>query len=75
MIEPISCNCGKRKLNFTGNGTNFKGANAASSSGMLLDGRNTRADYADAVTKADETKAQFVKSNETGTGALLNKVV
>ena len=73
MIEPISCNCGKRKLNFTGSETNFKGANAASSSGMLLDGRNTRADYADAVSKVDQTRIQFVKSNDVG--AVLDQVV
>lgn len=73
MIEPISCNCGKRKLSFTGNSANFKGANAAVSGGMLLDGRNTREDYNTAVKDVVNTQAQFMGDNSTG--ANLNKLV
>lgn len=72
MIEPISCNCGKRKLNFKGNESNFKGANPAVSTGMLLDGRNTREDYSTAVKDVANTQAKFV--SEDGTGAKLNKI-
>ncbi len=73
MIEPISCNCGKRSLNFTSNAANFKGANAASTSGVLLDGRNTREDYNSAVKDVVNTQAQFMDDN--GTGAKLNQLV
>lgn len=71
MIEPISCNCGKKKLNFTGAQANFKGANAAVTGGMLLDGRNTREDYSMAVKDAIDTQAQFINN---GAGAKLNKL-
>ncbi len=66
MIEPISCNCGKKRLNFTGNAANFKGANAAATGGMLLDGRNTREDYNTAVKDVVNTQAQFISDNAAG---------
>lgn len=72
MIEPISCNCGKKRLNFTGNAANFKGANAAVSNGMLLDGRNTREDYNSAVKDVINTQAQFI--NDGTTGVMLNQL-
>ena len=72
MIEPISCNSGKRRLNFTGREANFKGANAAASGGMLLDGRNTREDYNTVVKDVVNTQAQFTSDGTTG--AMLNKL-
>ena len=73
MIEPISCNCREENDWISQvNAANFKGANAAASGGMLLDGRNTREDYNTVVKDVVNTQAQFTSDGTTG--AMLNKL-
>lgn len=60
MIQPVSC-C-KPRLNFKGvENNNFKGANALSqgSTGMLLEGRNTRDDYNTTLKNVSNLHDQF----------------